>query len=182
MKRFLGMAAALLVAGAAFAAEEIKSGLPVGEQVPAFNVRDITGPSKGTTLCYRCKYGDKPVVTVFTRELSDNVKDLVKKVDAVVGKNEDKQMSAFVVVLTDDPDAVEPKLEALAKDAKLSNTPLTIIEGQSGPEEYKLSKEAEVTVMMWVEGEVKVNHAYARGKLDKKSVDQLIGETKKILN
>src|SRR6185312_5909822 len=55
MKKFSGIAAACLLtlAGVAFAAEELKSGLPVGEgPVPAFNVRDITGPKKGETLCY----------------------------------------------------------------------------------------------------------------------------------
>src|SRR6476661_9189240 len=125
MKKFSGITAACLlaVAGVAFAAE-LESGLPVGESVPAFNVRDITGPNEGKTLCYRCQYGARPVVTVFTRELSDSVKDLVKKIDAQVGENKDKKMAAFVVVLTEDPDAVEPKLVALAKDSKIANTPL----------------------------------------------------------
>lgn len=185
MKKFSGVAAACLlaVAGIAFAAEELKSGLPVGEKdVPPFHVRDITGPSKGKTLCYRCQYGSRPVVTVFARELSDNVKDLVKKLDAKVAENQDKKMAAFLCVLTSDPDAVEPKLEKLAEDAKLKNTPLTIIEGVTGPDDYKLSKEAEVTVMMWVDSEVKVNHAFAKGKLDKKAVDSLVSETKKILD
>jgi len=183
MKKFSGaLAVCLLAVGAAYAADALESGLPVGEEVPPFNVRDITGPSKGTTLCYRCKFQDKPVVTVFTRELSDSVKDLVKKVDAKVGENKDKEMRAFVVVLTEDPDAVEPKLEKLAKDSKLASTPLTIVEGNVGPPpEYKLAKDAEVTVMMWVDGKVKVNQSFAKGKLDKKAVDNLIVETKKIL-
>ncbi len=182
MKKFLGFAALslLAVAGVALAAD-LESGLPVGESVPPFNVRDITGPNEGKTLCYRCQYGSRPVVTVFTREVSDSVKDLVKKIDSQVGENKDKKMAAFVVVLTDDPDAVEPKLKALKKEAKIANTPLTIIEGVAGPEEYKLSKDAEVTVMMWVDSEVKVNQAFAKGKLDKKAVEGLVGETKKIL-
>lgn len=183
MKKFSAvLAVCLLAAGAAYAADQVKSGLPVGELVPAFNVRDITGPSKGKTLCYRCQYGARPVVTVFTRELNDTVKDLVKQVDEKVSANKDKKMAAFVVVLTEDPDTVEPKIEALAKDAKISSTPLTIVEGAAGPPEYKLSKEAEVTVMMWVEGEVKVNQAFAKGKLDKKAVEKLVSETTKILN
>ena len=184
MKKFsAALTLCLFAVGAAFAADEVKSGLPVGDgPVPAFNVRDITGPKKGTTLCYRCQYGSRPVVTVFTRELNDTVKDLVTKIDEKVGANKDKKMAAFVVVLTEDPDAVEPKLVALAKDAKITSTPLTIVEGAAGPPEYKLSKDAEVTVMMWVESEVKVNHAFAKGKLDKKAVDSLIAETKKILD
>ena len=34
-------------------AEEFKSGLQVGDDAGAFNVRDCTGPKKGTSLCYR---------------------------------------------------------------------------------------------------------------------------------
>jgi hypothetical protein len=66
MKKFSGaLAVCLLAVGAACAAEKLESGLPVGDSVPAFNVRDITGPSEGKTLCYRCQYGSRPVVTVF---------------------------------------------------------------------------------------------------------------------
>jgi hypothetical protein len=44
-----------LVVGAAFAADAVglKSGLQIGEMAGAFNVQDITGPNKGTSLCYR---------------------------------------------------------------------------------------------------------------------------------
>jgi hypothetical protein len=31
----------------------LKSGLQVGEMASPFNVQDITGPNKGTSLCYR---------------------------------------------------------------------------------------------------------------------------------
>ena len=41
------------VAGVTIAAEPIKSGLEVGQPATPFNVRDITGPNAGKTLCYR---------------------------------------------------------------------------------------------------------------------------------
>jgi hypothetical protein len=43
------------VAGIATAAESpgLKSGLDVGDFATPFNVKDITGPNKGKTLCYR---------------------------------------------------------------------------------------------------------------------------------
>ena len=50
----VGMAV-LAVAGIGLsnAKEPIKSGLQVGETAPAFHVQDVTGPSKGQSLCYR---------------------------------------------------------------------------------------------------------------------------------
>jgi len=44
----------LALAGAfvAPASGDDKSGPPVGESAPSFDVHDVTGPSKGETLCY----------------------------------------------------------------------------------------------------------------------------------
>lgn len=55
MRSLLVPSAVLLTAtiGVAVAAEELKSGLQVGERTSPFNIRDITGPNSGKTLCYR---------------------------------------------------------------------------------------------------------------------------------
>ena len=55
MKRLLVPSAALLMTtvGVALAADGLESGLQVGEKTHAYNVRDITGPNVGKTLCYR---------------------------------------------------------------------------------------------------------------------------------
>ncbi len=44
---------ACLAAGAGRPPDGPKSGLPVGEFPPPFDVQDITGPNQGKTLCYR---------------------------------------------------------------------------------------------------------------------------------
>jgi hypothetical protein len=172
--------ASFVAVSAAEKSTELDSGLKPGAFVPAFNVRDITGPQKGKTLCYRCRYGGKPVVNIFAREITPELTALIKNVDKQVGENKDKRMSAFVVFLSDDADTIEPKIKALAKKHKLT-IPLTIIEDVAGPEEYKISKDADITVMMWVESEVKVNHAFGKGKLKKENVKKVAAETKKIL-
>jgi len=54
MRRLLLLSAAMVCAGNGVAmAEELKSGLEVGAAATPFNVRDITGPNAGKTLCYR---------------------------------------------------------------------------------------------------------------------------------
>ncbi len=55
MRTLLASSAALLAAtvGVVVAAERLESGLQVGERTSAYNVRDITGPNQGKTLCYR---------------------------------------------------------------------------------------------------------------------------------
>ena len=184
MKRFVAPAFALLaVAGLAFAGEksQVKSGLEVGESPEAFHVKDITGPSKGTTLCYRCQYGAKPVACVFTREITPEVASLIAQLDETVGANKDKKASGFVVLLTDDADAGAKQLAELAKEKGIKNVPLTVFDGTSGPESYKLSKDAGVTVLMWNKSRVAVNHAFAPGKMTKDDVKAVAADTSKII-
>ena len=141
----------------------------------------MTGPSKGTSLCYRCQYGAKPVACVFTREITPEVTALVKQIDDEVGKNQDKKMCGFVVLLTDDADAGSKQLSKLAEEQKIKNVPLTVYDGQAGPEKYKLAKDAGVTVMMWNKGRIEVSEAYAPGKLSADEAKKVAGQAEKIL-
>ena len=183
MRRILSVAfvASAMFAGALIAAE-LKSGLQPGDDIPAYNVRDVTGPSEGKTLCYRCKYGARPVVNIFAREMTPEVVALVKQIDDLVGKNEEKKMAAFVTLLTNDPDKDEATLKEIAKKQGLKNVPLTVFDGVAGPDGYKIAEKANLTVTMWVEGDVKASHAFAKGEYKTASAKAILADTKKILN
>jgi hypothetical protein len=43
----------IVAVGASRAGDPVDSGLSVGDFASPFDVKDITGPNKGTTLCYR---------------------------------------------------------------------------------------------------------------------------------
>lgn len=53
--RWVGSAIAVsaFLAGVVVAGADLKSGLQVGDAASPFEVRDITGPNKGKSLCYR---------------------------------------------------------------------------------------------------------------------------------
>ncbi len=170
-------ASVLMLATAAFAGE----GLEVGSGVGAFTVTDVTGPEAGKSLCYRCRYGSQPVVSIFAREINDELATLVKNVDQVVGQNKGEKMAAFVVLLSDDPTAHEGDLKALAKEHGITNTPLTVFDDKNGPPSYKLT-DADFTVMMWVDSELKVNETFKSGQLSPQAVTQVVEKTGTILN
>ncbi|HUG92161.1 MAG TPA: hypothetical protein VML55_15075 [Planctomycetaceae bacterium] len=182
MKQLLIPALSLLVAATAGAASaaDVKAGLKTGDFVDAFNVYDCTGEKKGETLCYRCRYGGRPVVSIFARKLDDKLMKLVQEVDAAVGEHKDEQLAALVVLLTDDPDAAEKDLVALAEKHKIKHTPLTTFDGEAGPPEYKLNKDAEVTVLMWNQSKVKSNHGFEKGQLDDKAIETLLKQAEKL--
>jgi len=123
------------------------------------------------------------VVAIFTRELTDDLTSLVKWIDGMVGKNQGEKMAAFVVLLSDDPDADEKRLKALAAKEKIVNTPLTVLEGVAGPPKYKLAKDAEVTVLMWTGKacDVKVNHAFRKGELKADAIRNVVLDSFEIL-
>jgi hypothetical protein len=171
----------LLLASAVVAAEKSEC-LDVGSAVGAFTVTDVTGPSAGKALCYRCQFKDRPVVSIFARQINDELATLVKHVDEVVGKHQSEKMAAFVVLLSDDPQAQEPKLKQLASKHGIKNTPLTTFDDKNGPPSYKLSQNADFTVMMWVNGELKVNETFTTGQLSEQSISKVVEKTSTILN
>ena len=186
MKKSMMCAFALFVSAslacAAAKEETVKSGLQVGDRTPAYFVNDCTGPNAGKSLCYRCKFGSRPVVNIFARKMTPEVNNLIAKIDATVGKNRENRMAAFVVHLTNDADASSATLKKVAKDKSLKNTPLTNYEGLAGPAKYKISKNADLTVMMWVKGKVKVNYALKNKDLSEDKIKEIVNGTAKILN
>ena len=60
-------------------------------------------------------------MSIFARELTDNLASLVKQIDEQVAKHEDRKMAAFVVILAEDADTLAPKREALAKKQGISD-------------------------------------------------------------
>jgi hypothetical protein len=182
MKTLACVAASLLVVTALGLADEKADCLSVGSEVGAFVVTDVTGPSAGTSLCYRCQFKDRPVVSIFAREVSDELATLVKNVDQVVGKHQGEKMAAFVVLLSDNPKSHEGQLKTLASQHAISHTPLTTFDDKYGPPSYKLSETADFTVMMWVDGVLKVNETFQKGQLSPQTVTQVVGKTSTILN
>jgi len=182
MIRFIVPLFAVMATAGICLGEEVKSGLEKGGAPTPFNVKDITGPSAGKSLCYRCQYGAAPVTCIFTREITPEVATLVKNIDDQVGANKEKNMHAFVVLLTDDADAGAKQLTKLKEEQKIANVPLTVFDGVAGPEKYKISKDAAVTVLMWNKMLVRANHAYAKAAIPAEEVKAIAADTSKILN
>ncbi len=122
------------------------------------------------------------MVSIFAREITDELASLVKQIDDVVSENDDKEMAAFIVLLAEDPDAVAPQLKKLAEDQEISETPLTIFDGVAGPPEYSIAEDADVTVLMWVGSEVKVNRVLGAGELNAETIEEILATTSEILN
>ena len=120
---------------------------------------------------------------VFAREVSDSLTSLVKKIDAATVKNKDSKMGSFVVFLNDEEN-LDKKLKELAEKEKLEKTALTI-DNPGGPQAYKIAKDADITVVLYVgsytKGAVKANYAFKKGEMKDKDIDKVVEDIAKIL-
>ncbi|HEV7226455.1 MAG TPA: hypothetical protein VGN42_27365 [Pirellulales bacterium] len=178
--------AALMLAATALVAAELKSGVQPGEEIGAFDVVKCAGAvddgvATGDKLCYRCKYGGRPMVMVFTRNTDEKVASLVKKLDAAVAKNADEKLAAFVNLLGEDQEALESQAKKFASKTKAENVPVVVpVEFENGPDNYGLNPKAEVTVILAVGGKVVANHAVS-GELNDKTVAAILADVPKLL-
>lgn len=164
----------------AFAAE-IKSGPQAGEKVPGpFHPLNVNGDTPGKKTCLFCKHGESPVAMVFARNPEcPATQKLIKKLEEVTAANSKAEMGTFVVFLSDD-DKTEGKLKKLAEDAKLKAVTLAV-DNPAGPKDYNVSKDADVTVVLYTERMVKVNKTFAAGKMTDKDIDAVAADVSKIL-
>jgi hypothetical protein len=189
MKRTIALSlVALFGLAATVSAANLSSGPQAGEMVGAFEVKKVAGNknddvAEGQELCYRCKLGNRPVVAIFSRQPDEKLGRLIKEVDSVVGQNSDKKMAAFVNLLGSDEASLEAAAKKIVEKSGAENIAIVVPKDQpNGPASYKISPEAETTVLIYVKGKVVANHAFAPGALDDKTITKIVDDTAKILN
>jgi hypothetical protein len=118
---------------------------------------------------------------IFARKVNDNLASLAKKLDTLAVANKKARMGSFFVFMSDD-EGLEKQLKSLAEKQDLKKVVLTI-DNPSGPKAYHVSKDAEVTVVLYDRRDVKVNHAYRHASdLTPQAVEQIVAEMRKVLS
>ena len=116
---------------------------------------------------------------IFAREINDGLTSLVKKIDAATDKNSDCRMGSFVVFCSDE-EGLEKKLKDLADKEKFKHIVLTI-DNPAGPKNYEIAKDAEVTVVLYTQQNVKANYAFKKGELKDADINKIVSGVSKIL-
>ncbi|MEO2089262.1 MAG: hypothetical protein ABGY75_07170 [Gemmataceae bacterium] len=174
-------AAAVAVAAVGFAsAAEIKSGPQSGEKVPGpFTPLNINGENAGKKACLFCKQGDSPSVAIFARTADcPGTAKLIQKIEATIAANEKSGLGSYVVFLSDD-DKLEGELKKMVEKANIKNVMLSI-DSPKGPEKYNISKDADLTVLVYNERKVVANHSFEKGKISDKDIETIAAEAVKM--
>jgi hypothetical protein len=159
----------------------VKSGPQIGENArpkPFFPL-NLNGPTPDKKECLVCRNGNNPVAMVFAREPSEQLTSLISKLDAETVKNAGKKMGSFAI-FCNDSEGLAGKLKDLAKSQKLEKFVLAI-DNPTGPEPYKIAKDADVTVVLYNKSKVIANYTFKKGELKSGDVERIVAEVSKIV-
>ncbi len=183
MVRNVLAAVVVAVLGGFVVGADLKSGPQTGDKVPgAFHPYNVNGENAGKTACLYCAAGDSPVAVVFAKSGDDAMTHkLIKALDGATVKNEKAEMFSFAV-FQGDKAKLEPQLKDAAKKAELKKLVLSIEDKEDPiPAKYNLNKDAEVTVLLYVDRVVKANYTFAKGKLTDKDIETVVKDVSKIV-
>ena len=125
------------------------------------------------------RYGPKPGLLVFARDFDEQVAWLTKSLDDALARNKAvkakaKEGHALVVLLSDD-DALESKLKEFGDKHNIKQVTVGI-DQSAGPPKWKLSREANVTIILYERFKVTRNYALKRGELKGETIDTIVAD------
>ncbi len=181
----VAIAAATVVGGVVSA--EVTSGHQVGDAVGAMTVTKVAGNpldgvQEGQSLCYRCRMGSRPVVMVFARTADAKLAKLLKKLEEEIEEHQDAKLTGFVNMLGTDAGSLKKDATEFVKVNGIERIAFVVPdEPANGPSDYKLSPEADLTVVCFKGGKVQANHALAKGKLDDAKIEAIVKDACKLV-
>jgi hypothetical protein len=160
--------------------EAVKSGPQTGTELgESFEPLNVTGEHAGEKFCLVCDNGLSPVVMIFAREPNDTVMELLRRVDAATITHHAAGLGSFVVFLSE-KEGLDKQLTQAAQKNGFKRIVLSI-DAPKGPDGYSVAKDADVTVVLYVNHKVKANHAFRQGQLTGDTIDKIMADLPKIL-
>jgi hypothetical protein len=161
---------------------EFVSGPQVGSKIPGpFEPLNINGENAGEGACLYCRYGNAPVVMIFAAKPSKALTVLIRSIEkAAVEAGKTGEVGACVVI-TESNDVIKDALFKLADKENLKKVVLGMIDPRHLKKNYKLHSDAEVTVLLYSNQFVRVNHAYKAGEMTEKVAAEVGEEAAKFL-
>jgi hypothetical protein len=167
--------ASLGVCGGAAAADgPCVSGLKPGQRPGPYAAVVSVGPNRGQLHCFICETADSPAAVVFARQMSDPLGKLVQGFDKAVQAHKAAGLRSWVTFLSADQSALDPHVVKWGKRFGLGNVSLAVFEDPDGPPSYRLARDAEVTVLLFVKQKVVRNFAFRAGELNDKKIAEVL--------
>ena len=152
----------------------------VGDEVPSFYVRAVTGPLAGKSVCYVCRHGDRPVAMVLLRELGADATALLKELNQTVDRHRADGLRCFAVLVTGTPQREAPRLQTLAFDEKL-DLPLTLAsEAIAAEAALNVEPDAAITVVLYEDRRIVSRFAHRSGSCNEAARRKIVSAAEKL--
>jgi hypothetical protein len=150
------VAAALLVAPMSGRAQDVPSGPPRGERVPALKVYDVTGEHGGKEVDYTAERKGRPTVYLFVRaDKFDRPMNRFLKALDTAAKKDSPDAYLVAVWLTEDPEKTKGLLPRVQQSVQYEATALTYHPGDlAGPKGWGINPDAHLTAVVANKGRV----------------------------
>ena len=159
----------------------IDSGRAVGEYVPTFYTRVVTGPLMNRSVCYVCRSGQRPVVMVFLRSLDEEFKPLLKEVDRLVDRHRAEGLRSFGIFVSEDPSEAVSPVQTFSFDHKIV-LPLTVASNTiAEPYCQNLNAKADVTVVLYEKRRVVERFAFRKDQVKRRQIQEISDSINKLV-
>jgi hypothetical protein len=172
----------ILLAGVVHAEDPCVSGLAMGQRPGPYAFVVSTGKERGQPTCYICETGDKPAVLVFARHPTTEVGELAAALDKTVAEPKNAPLRGWVTFLGEDQAKLDSQVVQWGQKHAIKAMPLGVFEDLDGPPSYRLAKDAEVTVLLFVKQKVVANFAFRAGEITAKARADVLAAVPKILD
>jgi hypothetical protein len=164
-----------------FVVTALAAGLQPGQRPGPYAAVVSTGPQRGQSYCYICETGDRPAIVVFARSLSDPLGQLVQQLDKAVAEHKAAELRAWVTFLEGDQPAFDAQVVDWGRKHAVRSVPLGVFEDAGGPPSYRLARDADVTVLLFVKQKVVANFAFRGGELNDAKITEVIAALPRIV-
>ena len=164
----------LIASGFAGAADPLAPGLTAGQRPGPYAALVAVGSQRGQMHCFICETGDKPAVIIFARHLSDPLGKLVQGLDRALLERKSADLRAWVTFLHEDQTAFDADVVRWSKQQAVRGVALGVFENLTGPPSYRLHREAEVTVLLYVKQKVVRSFAFRPGEWNETRITAIL--------
>ena len=155
-------------------ARPLDSGRRVGDYVPTFYMRVVTGPLMNKSVCYVCRNGGRPVVMVLLRRLEPKLRPLLRNIDRLVDKNRIGGLRSFGVLLSAEPLKAVSSVQTFSFNNKIS-MPLSVApDTVASPVCQAIHTDAAVTIVLYRRRRVESKFSFRAGEMALEDVRNII--------
>jgi hypothetical protein len=154
--------------------EPVVSGPKQGVRPGPYIFWVATGPNRGQETCFICETENRPAVVVFARNTSDSLGKLARKLDKALADHKATELRSWITFIGKDHDTFDRPLLDWTRQHSLRSIPVGTFKEDDGPPTYRVAREADVTVVLFVKKKVQASFGFRRNELTDEDIQRVL--------